>query len=177
MVTSDATTSECELTDTASVLAFYATHVEALYRYASRLTAGHEATTQDLVQEVFLTLATAVRTGRLTTVSAGWLTTCTRNIFLRQLRHDGRELARVVRIATRRASPETGPEHSIGDVWLRAAMQKLSDVERAALVLRYIDDMPVASVAAALGRSSEATESLLARARRHLRIELKGDQP
>jgi RNA polymerase sigma-70 factor, ECF subfamily len=86
-------------------------------------------------------------------------------------------LARVVRIATRRASPEIGPEQSVDDLWLRAAMQKLSDTERAALVLRYIDDMPVAAVAAALGRSPEATESLLARARRHLRIELKGDQP
>jgi RNA polymerase sigma-70 factor, ECF subfamily len=176
MMTGDATTSECELTDTASVLAFYAAHVDGVYRYASRLTAGHEARTQDLVQEVFVTLATAVRTGRLTTASAGWLTTCTRNIFLRQLRHDGRELARVVRIATRRASPETGPEQSVDDVWLRAAMKNLSDVERAALVLRYIDDMPVAAVATALGRSLEATESLLARARRHLRIELKGAQ-
>jgi RNA polymerase sigma-70 factor, ECF subfamily len=55
-------------------------------------------------------------------------------------------------------------------------MKNLSDVERAALVLRYIDDMPVAAVATALGRSLEATESLLARARRHLRIELKGAQ-
>jgi RNA polymerase sigma-70 factor, ECF subfamily len=175
MMTGDATMRECELTDTASVLAFYADHVDAVYRYASRLTGGDEARTQDIVQEVFVALATAVRTGRLTTASAGWLTTCTRNIFLRQLRHDGRELARVVRIATRRALPDIGPEQSVDDVWLRAAMQKLSDVERAALVLRYIDDLPVVAVAAALGRSPEATESLLARARRHLRIELKGD--
>jgi RNA polymerase sigma factor (sigma-70 family) len=86
-------------------------------------------------------------------------------------------MARVVRIASRRALPEIGPEQSVDDVWLRAAMQKkLSDVERAALVLRYIDDLPVSAVAAVLGRSPEATESLLARARRHLRIELKGDQ-
>jgi RNA polymerase sigma-70 factor, ECF subfamily len=177
MMTGDAMLSECELIDTASVLAFYAAHVDGVYRYASRLTAGNEARTQDLVQEVFVTLATAVRSGCLTMASAGWLTTCTRNIFLRQLRHDGRELARVVRIATRRALPDIGPEQSVDDVWLRAAMQKLSDVERVALVLRYIDDLPVAEVAAALGRSSEATESLLARARRHLRVELKGDQP
>jgi RNA polymerase sigma-70 factor, ECF subfamily len=176
MMTGDRTTSECELTDTASVLAFYAAHVDGVYRYASRLTAGHDARTQDLVQEVFVTLAMAVRTGRLTTASAGWLTTCTRNIFLRQLRHDGRELARVVRVVARRSLPESGPEQAVDDVWLRAAMQKLSDIERAALVLRYIDDLPIAAVAAALGRSSAATESLLARARRHLRIELKGDQ-
>jgi RNA polymerase sigma-70 factor, ECF subfamily len=173
MMTGDVTAGECELTDTASVLAFYKGHVDVVYRYAARLTAR----TQDIVQEVFVTLARAVRTGSLTTASAGWLTTCTRNIFLRELRHDGRELSRIVRIATRRAVPDIGPEQSVEDVWLRAAMQKLSDVERAALVLRYIDDMPVAAVAAALDRSPEATESLLARARRHLRIELKGDEP
>jgi DNA-directed RNA polymerase specialized sigma24 family protein len=69
-MTGDVRASECELTDTASVLAFYAAHIDSVYRYASRLTAGHEARTQDLVQEVFVTLATAVRTGHLTTASA-----------------------------------------------------------------------------------------------------------
>jgi RNA polymerase sigma-70 factor, ECF subfamily len=176
MMTGDRTTSECELTDASSVLAFYAAHVDGVHRYASRLTAGDEARTQDIVQEVFITLATAVRTGRLTTASAGWLTTCTRNIFLRQLRHDGRDLARVARVVARRSLPDIGPEQAVDDVWLRAAMQKLADAERAALVLRYIDDLPVAAVAASLGRSADATESLLARARRHLRVELKGDQ-
>lgn len=176
-MTGDRTKStECELTSSASVLAFYAANVDAVYRYASRLTAGHEAKTQDIVQEVFVSLANAVRTGRLTTASVGWLTTCTRNIFLRQLRHDGREMARVVRLVARRSSTDAGPEQAVDEVWLRSAMQRLSDVERAALVLRYIDDLPVTAVAAALGRSVDATESLLARSRRHLRIELKGDQ-
>jgi RNA polymerase sigma-70 factor (ECF subfamily) len=42
-------------------------------------------------------------------------------------------------------------------------------MQRAALVLRHLDGYSVPEVAAALGRSVEATESLLARGRRHFR--------
>jgi RNA polymerase sigma-70 factor (ECF subfamily) len=45
---------------------------------------------------------------------------------------------------------------------------RLSDEHRAALILRYVDDLTVADVATQLRRSVAATESLLARARRHL---------
>jgi integrase-like protein/sigma-70-like protein len=41
--------------------------------------------------------------------------------------------------------------------------------QRAALTLRYLDDLPVAEVAAHLGRTLHATETLLARARTALR--------
>ena len=44
-------------------------------------------------------------------------------------------------------------------------MRELPDDQRAALVFRYHDDLPVADVAALLGRSVDATESLLVRAR------------
>jgi RNA polymerase sigma-70 factor (ECF subfamily) len=45
--------------------------------------------------------------------------------------------------------------------------------------MRYVDDMSVPEVAAAIGRSVHATESLLARARESLRtqyIEMEGEQ-
>ena len=41
--------------------------------------------------------------------------------------------------------------------------------QRAALTLRYLDGLPVAEVAACLGRSVHATETLLVRARAALR--------
>jgi RNA polymerase sigma-70 factor (ECF subfamily) len=43
---------------------------------------------------------------------------------------------------------------------------------RTALVLRYVDDLPVREVARAMRRSEHATESLLARARASLRAAL-----
>jgi RNA polymerase sigma-70 factor (ECF subfamily) len=53
---------------------------------------------------------------------------------------------------------------------LRAAMAGLTDVQRAVLVFRYFDDLPVAEVARLLDRTVEATESLLVRARARLRV-------
>jgi len=50
-----------------------------------------------------------------------------------------------------------------------AALSRLPAQQRAALVLRYLDGLPVAEVAAHLGRSLHATETLLARSRAALR--------
>jgi RNA polymerase sigma-70 factor (ECF subfamily) len=46
-----------------------------------------------------------------------------------------------------------------------AILVRLNPSQRAALLLRYYDGLPVAEVAAMMGRSMTATESLLARAR------------
>jgi RNA polymerase sigma-70 factor (ECF subfamily) len=50
-----------------------------------------------------------------------------------------------------------------------AALARLPGPQRAALTLRYLDGLPVAEVAACLGRSVRATETLLVRARAALR--------
>ena len=46
-------------------------------------------------------------------------------------------------------------------------------MERLALALRYVDDLPVAVVAEHIGRSVRATESILVRARQRLRDQLE----
>ena len=50
-----------------------------------------------------------------------------------------------------------------GDV--QAVLDRLTSPHRAALTLRYLDDLPVPEVAALLGRTVHATEALLVRAR------------
>ena len=55
-----------------------------------------------------------------------------------------------------------------------AALAKLHPTYRAALVLRHVDDLPVPEVAGHLGRTIEATEQVLTRARaafRHVYLE------
>ena len=44
-------------------------------------------------------------------------------------------------------------------------LDQLTAAHRAALTLRYLDDLPVPQVAALLGRTLHATEALLVRAR------------
>jgi RNA polymerase sigma-70 factor (ECF subfamily) len=54
-------------------------------------------------------------------------------------------------------------------------LAQLQPLHRAVLVLRYVDDLPVPQVAAAIGRDLTATNSLLARARAELRRLGRGD--
>jgi RNA polymerase sigma-70 factor (ECF subfamily) len=51
----------------------------------------------------------------------------------------------------------------------RDTLERLGAHHRAALTLRYVDDLPVPEVAALLDRTVHATEALLARARRAFR--------
>jgi RNA polymerase sigma-70 factor, ECF subfamily len=52
---------------------------------------------------------------------------------------------------------------------LSAALANLPATQRAAITLRYVDDLPVREVARLLGRSESAVESLLSRGRDSLR--------
>jgi RNA polymerase sigma-70 factor (ECF subfamily) len=50
-----------------------------------------------------------------------------------------------------------------------AALRQLPDIERTALVLRYLDDLSVRDVAKLLGRSVDATDALIRRAKERFR--------
>jgi RNA polymerase sigma-70 factor (ECF subfamily) len=72
------------------------------------------------------------------------------------------------------AEPLCDPGEDPWEEWLEAeaahaALSRLSPHHRVALVLRYLDGLPVAEVAEHLGRSLHATETLLVRARAALR--------
>lgn len=51
----------------------------------------------------------------------------------------------------------------------RGALERVTPHHRAALTLRYVDDLPVADVAEHLGRTVHASEALLVRARNAFR--------
>jgi RNA polymerase sigma-70 factor, ECF subfamily len=56
---------------------------------------------------------------------------------------------------------------------VRAALLELDDDERRALLHKYVDSLPVASIARQINRSTKATESLLTRSREKLRALLQ----
>ena len=55
-------------------------------------------------------------------------------------------------------------------------LQRLGPHHRAALTLRYVDDLPVPEVASVLGRTVHATEALLVRARAAFRRMYEGEE-
>ena len=56
-------------------------------------------------------------------------------------------------------------------------LDELSPAHRAALTLRYLDDLPVPQVAALLDRTLHATEALLVRARNAFRSRYESTEP
>ena len=149
--------------------------IPKLYRYAVRLTGGDRALAEDLVQEACLALVREVRAVPNARLEIGWLVVVLRRRYLDHLRGMRRERLRLVRGAARSAADLTDLDWgSVDDTVALDALGKLSADQRTALVLRYVDDLPVREVAAMLGRSVAATESLLARGRNQLALLLGG---
>jgi RNA polymerase sigma-70 factor (ECF subfamily) len=150
----------------AGLLACYDVTFDSLYRYTSRLT-GDRSAAEDATQEAYVRLVRAARSGQARAIGIGWLITTARRAWLDRLRADGREQARLRVVASDPPPPPDGPGSAAG------VLAGLNDRERTALVLRYVDDLPVAQVADLLGTSVRATESLLQRAKRRARGELR----
>ena len=142
-------------------LAFYNATIGDAHRYASRLVGSDGARAEDLVQDVYLGLLRSAKAGSLKEVGVGWVLVAIRHRFLDGLRGADREERRL-RLVWSRAAAETSEVEIAGGV---LSGVQLNDRERAALILRYVDDLPVAEVAAALGTTVRGAESLLARAR------------
>ena len=146
-------------------LAFYDATIGDAHRYASRLVGSDHSRAEDLVHDVYLGLLRSAKAGSQTEIGLGWLLVAIRHRFLDGLRGADREERRL-RLVWSRPVNEAPERESVGGV---LADVELNDRERAALILRYVDDLPVAEVAAALGTTVRGAESLLARARARVR--------
>jgi RNA polymerase sigma-70 factor, ECF subfamily len=152
------------VTTEAELAACYDGTIDAVFRYAAGLT-GNRMRAEDLVSEAYLALVGAAHDHVVAEVGVGWLITAVRRRFVDGLRAAGREQRRV-RLAMSQVSDVT-PSAAVNTVGL--LLQSLSDRERAAVVLRYVDDLSVAEVARQLSTTVRSTESLLARARARVR--------
>ena len=96
-----------------------------------------------------------------------------RNKVLEHHRRVGREDRRLRLVFARDDERTSTAERNVSQAEAIALLQQLPHDQRLALALRYVEDLEVAEVASAMGRSVRATESLLARARRTLRRRAK----
>lgn len=136
------------------------------YRYALRLTGGNRDLTDDLVQQTCEAAAVDVARGKPVTV--GWMVVVARRRFADHLRRKRLDDTRFERLAAVTPLAHEPDWDAVSGGVALACLGRLLDDQRAALVFRYVDDLPVAEVADLLDRSVSATESLLARARREL---------
>jgi len=152
----------------AALLKLYDTALPEVYGYLlSRC--GSRTVAEDLTAEVFLAAVVAVRRDDPPLVSTGWLFGTARHKLVDHWRQSGREARGLQLIAAQVAVLDDPWDAQLNALRARQVLERLGPHHRAALVLRYVDDLPVPQVAAALGRTLHATEGLLVRARNAFR--------
>ncbi|HEX9259403.1 MAG TPA: RNA polymerase sigma factor [Acidimicrobiales bacterium] len=148
----------------------YRETVSAVYAYLYRASCGDRPLAEDLTQEVYAAALVGARDGDRRVLELAWLRATARNKLVDHFRRVERERRRVTLIVTSDEAPAV-----VSDGVLADRLRKLPPAQRAAIALRYVDDLPVHDVAHALGKSTKATESLLSRAREALRHEPSED--
>ena len=145
--------------------ALYNRYAPDIYRFALYL-CGNHAQAQDITAETFARLWTARDNVRLATVKA-YLITIARNVYRHGLRQP-QPLELDERL------PDAAPD-SLAVMESRAqlhavltALQQLPEVDRAALLMRALDNLPYEEIAAALDISVAAARVKVHRARVHL---------
>ncbi len=148
----------------AALLGLYDTALPHVYGYLlSRC--GRVALAEDLTAETFLAAVDAVGKDDPPPLTVPWLLGVARHKLVDHWRRQARD-DRSLRALADDVLPAEDPWDVQLDVTrARATLARLGPQHRAALTLRYLDDLPVAEVAALLERTLHATEALLVRAR------------
>ena len=142
--------------------AVYERTLPVVYGFLLPRAGGNRSLAEDLTGETFATAAAAFRDGRAEDVTESWLRTVAKRRLIDHWRREAVARRRIVELADRRVAepPDLGERHGIVE-----ALGRLTEDQRRALVLRYMDGHSVAEIAELLGRTPKATESLLSRAR------------
>jgi len=138
---------------------------------------GSAAIAEDLTAETFVAAVAAAQRDPAADVTLAWLVGVARHKLVDHWRRVARE--------ERGLAAVEQEEDGVDDPWqdrldaeaAHAALARLSDPQRLALTLRYLDGLPVAEVAEHLGRTLRGTETLLVRARAALRRVYEEGEP
>jgi RNA polymerase sigma-70 factor (ECF subfamily) len=149
------------------------THERRVLGLALRLT-GNLDDAQDAAQEVFLRLHRNLGSLEADAI-APWLRRVTVNVCLDARRRNSRAAVAIDRDHPSQApGPEVEAERGRRREALQAALGRLGEKERAALVLRDLEGLSTAEVAAALGSSEATVRVQISKARLKLREWLRG---
>jgi RNA polymerase sigma-70 factor, ECF subfamily len=136
---------------------FYESALPRVYGYLLRRCES-VSVAEDLVQETFLAAVLELRKRRAIDAPMAWIFGIARHKLLDHYR-------RLERRPQLTAEDEMSPAPAERDDRVLSALAAVPPSQRIALVLRHADGLSVSEVAATLGRSVEAVESLLSRGR------------
>jgi RNA polymerase sigma-70 factor, ECF subfamily len=153
--------------------AFYDAALPVVYGYLLRLCGGDDEEAWDLTQDAWMALVDRLAQGQRDTATIGWLVAVARSRYLDHWRRRQR-LQRKLRLVWAAERERTPCEMTVRDVLDH--LSACTPDHRLVLMLAYVDDLPIAEIATAIGSSTSSTYALLARARAELRRHLSGDR-
>lgn len=150
----------------AALLELYDSALPDVYGYLVAR-CGSAAVAEDLTSETFLAACDAIERGSVPDLTIAWLIGVARHKLVDHWRRLAREERKLALVDTDEVDDRWDAQLDV----LRAheVLAGLGPHHRSALVLRYLDGLPVPEVAAHLDRTVHATEALLVRARRAFR--------
>jgi len=150
-------------------------HSPLLYRVALSLL-RNPAEAEDVVQDVFVRVLERRRQLGAIVAMRPWLARIAWNLALDRTRRKRPQQMDEV-FAAALVSSDTPADQALAEAGriarVLAAMERLPQKEREALLLSAMDELSTAEIGAVLGRSESSVRSLLFRARAHLRERLK----
>lgn len=160
-------------------------HSRDVFRLAFRMT-GNEHDAEDVVQETFLKAYRKLAAFEERAQFGSWLhriaANCAYDLLRARVRHDDRiertegpEGDRTLDVAARDPSPERLVAGGEVRRRMRAALARMSALERSAFTLRHVEGMSIAEISSALDLDASAAKQSVFRAIRKLRQAL-GDQ-
>lgn len=153
----------------AALLAAYEELLPHVYGYL-RARCDSVAVAEDLTADTFLAVAAAAAAADPPAVSVRWLQGVARHKLADHWRREYREQRRLRLVELTAVLEVDDPwDARLDAVVAQQTLARLAPQHRAALTLRYVDDLPVREVAAVLGRTEHAAEALLTRARKAFR--------
>jgi RNA polymerase sigma-70 factor (ECF subfamily) len=157
-------------------------HSRAVFRVAYRVT-GRTEDAEDVVQETFLRAYKQLDRFEARANFGTWLhriaTNCAVDLLRarprREMNEEDETLERLGGATDDRGTPS--PERSMLGVEIReritAALERLTDMERAAFTLRHFEGLSIEEISRMLGLRTNATKHSIFRAVRKMRLELK----
>jgi RNA polymerase sigma-70 factor (ECF subfamily) len=147
-----------------SFLEFYDDALPQVYGYLA-MRCGPQALVEDLTAETFLAAVDAARRDDPPPIGLPWIIGVARHKLVDHWRRQARDERRLSVLADEKPEPPDPWDARLDAAQVRQILDGLTAHHRAALTLRYLDDLPVFEVAVLLGRTMHATEALLVRAR------------
>jgi RNA polymerase sigma-70 factor (ECF subfamily) len=141
----------------------YRNHAPDVFRFALYL-CGDRGEAEEITSETFVRAWTAPGEIRMATVK-GYLFTIARHLFLKGRTRRSRHVELDETLHDPKPGPQAAAEHDSELRAVLAALQKLPEVDRAALLMRAGDEMPYEEIARALGISLSAVKVKIHRAR------------